>query len=57
MGTYSLDEIMKRWKKGELTAEQAVGQILQILQNVSQRLGSLERRFEAQNRNGKSQGN
>ena len=55
MGTYSLDEIMKRWRKGELTAEQAVGQILQILQNVSQRLGSLERRFEAQNRNGHSQ--
>ncbi|MEJ2746359.1 MAG: hypothetical protein P8183_00330 [Anaerolineae bacterium] len=25
VGTYSLDEVMKRWRKGELTAEQAVG--------------------------------
>lgn len=51
MGTYSLDEIMKRWRKGELTADQAIGQILQLLQNVSKRLGNLERRLEALSRN------
>jgi exonuclease VII small subunit len=45
MGAYSLEEIMKRWQKGELTTEQAVGQILQVMQNVSQRLGNLERRL------------
>lgn len=48
MGAYSLDEIMKRWRKGELTAEQAVGQILQMIQNLSQRVGNLEHRLEAQ---------
>jgi len=48
MGTYSLDEIMKRWRKGELTAEQAIGQILQIIQSLSQRVGNIEHRLEAQ---------
>lgn len=47
MGTYGLDEIIKRWRQGELTAEQAIGQILQMLQTVSQRLGNLERRLES----------
>jgi hypothetical protein len=50
MGTYSLDEIMKRWRKGELTSEQAIGQILQLVQNLSRRVGSLERRLEGKNR-------
>lgn len=50
MGTYSLDEIMKRWRKGELTAEQAIGQILQLVQNLTRRVGSLERRLERKNR-------
>lgn len=50
MGTYSLDEITKRWRKGELTAEQAIGQILQMIQNLSQRVSHLEHRLEAQRR-------
>jgi hypothetical protein len=48
VGTYSLDEVMKRWRKGELTAEQAVGQILQMIQHLSQRVGNLEHRLESQ---------
>ena len=48
MGMYSLDEVMKRWRKGELTAEQAIGQVLQMIQNLSQRVGNLEHRVEAQ---------
>ncbi len=54
MGAYSLDEIMKRWRKGELTADQAIGQILQLLQTVSQRVGNLERRLEGLGRNNSS---
>ena len=50
MGTYSLDEIMKRWRKGELTADQAIGQILQLLQAISQRVGDLERRLEGRDK-------
>lgn len=48
MGTYSLDEIIKRWRQGELTAEQAIGQILQMIQSLSQRVGNLENRLETQ---------
>ena len=48
MGTYSLDEIIKRWRRGELTAEQAIGQILQMIQGLSQRVGNLENRLETQ---------
>lgn len=48
MGTYSLDEVIKRWRKGELTAEQAIGQILQMIQSLSQRVGNLEHRVEDQ---------
>lgn len=55
MGAYSLEEIMKRWRKGELTADQAIGQILQLLQTVSQRVGSLERRLEGLGRNNTSE--
>ena len=50
MGSYSMDEIMKRWQMGTITTEQAVGQILQLLQKLSQRVGNLEKRLERQNR-------
>ncbi|MCP4427000.1 MAG: hypothetical protein GY803_21120 [Chloroflexi bacterium] len=50
MGTYSLDEIMKRWQMGKITAEQAIGQILQLIQNLSQRVGQLEKRADRQRR-------
>ena len=52
MGAYSLDEIMKRWRKGEMTADQAIGQILQLLQTLSQRVGNLERRLEGRDKPG-----
>ncbi len=55
MGSYSYDEIMKRWRRGNLTAEQAIGQILQLIRNLSKRVGVLERRLEKQ-RNGAPDG-
>ncbi|HMN31577.1 MAG TPA: hypothetical protein PKE45_25735 [Caldilineaceae bacterium] len=49
MSTYSITELMQRWRKGELTAEQAVGYLLQNLEewfhwrtNVEKRLRQLE---------------
>lgn len=54
MSSYNLNQLIKKWTKEELTTEQAVGQLLQQLQILSTRLGTLEKRFE-QNRkeNGK----
>lgn len=42
MGTYGLDEVIRRWGQGALTAEQAIGQILLLLQVVEERLRYLE---------------
>ena len=54
MSSYNLNQLIKMWKKEELTPEQAIGQILLQMQLQSTRLGTLEKRFE-QNRkeNGK----
>ena len=44
MGTYSLEEMIQRWYSEDLTAEQVIGQILQLLQELSQRVNDLESR-------------
>ncbi len=44
MGTYGLKGVMIRWKAGKLTSEQAIGQMLQLMEIMEQRLGELERR-------------
>ena len=48
MGTYGLEGVMIRWEAGKLTNEQAIGQILQLLEIVERRLNQLERRERAQ---------
>ena len=44
MGTYSLDEMIQRWYAEDLTAEQVIGQMLQVLQELAQRVNDLENR-------------
>ncbi len=44
MGTYGLKGVMIRWKAGKLSNEQAIGQMLQLLEIMEQRLCELERR-------------
>jgi len=57
MSSYTLNELIKKWTKEELTTEQAVGQVLLQVQTLSTRIGTLEKRSE-QNRkeNGKHTG-
>jgi predicted double-glycine peptidase len=45
MGTYSLEELIKRWTKHDLTPEQVIGQMLQVLQELKQRVEDLEQRM------------
>ncbi len=45
MSTYSLPDLFHQWKQGNLTAEQAVGHVLQNLLTVVQRLAELEKRL------------
>jgi hypothetical protein len=42
MGTYGLEGVLSAWKVGKLTTEQAVGQILQLLDEIEKRLAKLE---------------
>ncbi len=45
MGMYSLDELIQRWYTEDLTAEQVIGQILQVLQELTRRVEELETRI------------
>ncbi len=45
MGMYSLDELIQRWYTEDLTAEQVIGQILQVLQELTRRVEDLENRI------------
>ena len=47
MGTYGLQGVMTLWKAGKLSNEQAIGQMLQLLEIMERRLGELERRQRA----------
>ena len=42
MGIYSLDELIQRWFTEDVTAEQVIGQILQVLQELTRRVEELE---------------
>ena len=46
MGTYGLQELIRRWGRDQLTTEQAIGQILLLLVELDKRLQELERRRE-----------
>jgi hypothetical protein len=45
MGTYSLEHVILEWKKGKLTVEQAVGQILLMVQELRKQLAQIEVRL------------
>ncbi|MEM7127088.1 MAG: hypothetical protein AAF702_12225 [Chloroflexota bacterium] len=43
MSRYDLDEVVQRWAREELTAEQAIGQILLHLEDLRKRMEQLEK--------------
>lgn len=50
MSAYELDTVLKKWERGDLSAEQAIGQVLQLLQELSARVGQLERKVTGDGR-------
>ncbi len=52
MSSYSLEEVIKRWERGKLTTEQMMGQIILLIQHLSERVGALEKAAEKE-RNGR----
>ncbi|MFN8486384.1 MAG: hypothetical protein U0350_02255 [Caldilineaceae bacterium] len=47
MSTYSLPDLLQRWSKGDLTADQAIGQLLQQLLILADRQTELDKRLRA----------
>lgn len=48
MAAYSLEIVLQKWEKGELSTEQTVGQTLLLMQELSERVGKLERKMVGQ---------
>lgn len=46
MGTYGLEGVIRAWEREQLTTEQAIGQILLLLQDLEGRIRRLEYRLE-----------
>jgi hypothetical protein len=44
MGTYSVEQAIELWRVGKLTAEQAIGQLLQFVRDDRKRMSETERR-------------
>ncbi len=47
MATYTIPELWQQWKLGELTAEQALGYLLQNIVAQEQRQTAIEKRIQA----------
>ena len=45
MGSYNLDELITLWEREKLTSEQAIGQMLLLMQSLNRRIRELERRW------------
>ena len=45
MSTYPIDELLHRWKVGQLTPEQAIGHLLQHVETLSKQVAEHERRL------------
>ena len=45
MSTYPISELLHRWKQGQLTAEQAIGHLLQHVETLTQQQADHERRL------------
>ena len=47
MSTYGLKRVIQMWSVDKLTAEQAIGQMLLLLQEMDERIKELEGRADA----------
>lgn len=50
MSTYKISEIIKMWEHVELTVDQAIGQLMLHIQELTQRVNTLERQVETMSR-------
>lgn len=46
MSAYELSRVLEKWDREELTSEQAIGQLLLLVESLNRRVGAIERRLE-----------
>jgi hypothetical protein len=46
VGTYGIEGVVRAWEREQLTTEQAIGQILLLLQEIEERVRRVEYRLE-----------
>ena len=57
MSTYRLAELLRRWARGQLTGEQAIGHLIQQVVAIGQRLDGIEQRLRQLEGSGPEAGN
>jgi hypothetical protein len=50
MGTYGLEGVTRAWELEQLTPEQAIGQMLQLIAGLEERIRDLEHKYSRLNR-------
>jgi len=45
VSVYTLETLLRRWARGDLTPEQAIGQILQLVGKLQERIQDIENRL------------
>lgn len=50
MNTADINDLIRMWEHVELTMDQAIGQLMLHIQELTQRVNTLERRLETPNR-------
>ena len=45
MSAYPLETLLRQWARGDITAEQAIGQILQVMAKLHERIQEVENRL------------
>ena len=50
MSAYPLETLLRQWARGDLSTEQAIGQILQVLAKLQDRIQEVENRLFRQER-------
>ena len=56
MSAYHVSELVNKWEKGDLSSEQAIGQLILQVEALSERVGTVEKRLEQSRRQQKTAG-
>jgi hypothetical protein len=56
MSAYQISELVNKWERGDLSNEQAIGQLILQAEALSERMGTVEKRLEQSRQQQKTAG-